>query len=390
MIKNTLAAFVFFVLSLNAFSQSAPFQIKGSITGLASPYKYIYLMDNINNEFIGKTAIENNRFFIRGEYASENRFGALPSGILILSNDSAFADPKLTRSKKYFTRKIIFEPIVEVEYNAINKKFSINGDELNRVQTLFSNIDYILNQKIDSVEKSLKNDGEVAQNLSIQKTNLTLDADSAYLKVIKANYNSHVALSNFSKFVSNQIISLYETIEIYNAFSDEIKQSTYHTRLKKDIENRASWTDEPIRTKLTIGQTMPLFEQLDNNDKLISSEKSMGTYTLIDFWASWCIPCIEEMPYVRKAYEAYREKGFRVIAVSVDKQEYKAKWINSIKNLQIANFTNLISPTAKPGISKTLEIRLIPTNYLIDKNGKIVAVNLHAEQLSEKLQMLLN
>lgn len=117
--------------------------------------------------------------------------------------------------------------------------------------------------------------------------------------------------------------------------------------------------------------------------KIASSDNTR--YILLDFWASWCGPCMREMPHLSEAYAKYHAKGFQIYAVSLDSdteawqqaiEKNNAKWINL--------FANANSPRGYEWLSS------IPTNMLIDcATGKIVARNLRGKALATTLAELL-
>ena len=117
-------------------------------------------------------------------------------------------------------------------------------------------------------------------------------------------------------------------------------------------------------------------------------EKKGNRYVLLDFWASWCGPCMAEMPYLREAYKLYHKKGFEIFGVSLDSR--KEAWKGAIEKQEMkwVNVSSLQAFNA-PAV-EVYAVESIPTNYLIDcSNGVIVAKNLRGDAVVEKLAELL-
>ncbi len=117
-------------------------------------------------------------------------------------------------------------------------------------------------------------------------------------------------------------------------------------------------------------------------------ENKANRYVLLDFWASWCGPCMGEMPHLKEAYKLYHKKGFEIYGVSFDAK--KEAWQGAIEKQQmkwvnVSTLEQFDNPAAED-----YAVESIPTNYLIDcSNGVIIAKNLRGEAVLEKLAELL-
>lgn len=133
----------------------------------------------------------------------------------------------------------------------------------------------------------------------------------------------------------------------------------------------------------SVGVEAPLFAGPNPEGEEISLESLRGKVVLIDFWASWCGPCRRENPNVVKLYEAYKNKGFEILAVSLDKT--KDRWVKAIAAdkltwLHISDLKGWKSKYAQQyGVSS------IPQTVLLDREGKILARNLRGSALEAKL-----
>ena len=119
----------------------------------------------------------------------------------------------------------------------------------------------------------------------------------------------------------------------------------------------------------------------------VSDYVSKNKYTLIDFWASWCGPCLKEMPNVVNAYNKFHDKGLEIVGVSLDNK--KEAWVAAIKkqNMPWPHMSDLKGWESAGAAA--YNVRAIPANVLISQDGKIVAKDLREEALQEKLAELL-
>jgi peroxiredoxin len=131
--------------------------------------------------------------------------------------------------------------------------------------------------------------------------------------------------------------------------------------------------------KLVIGADAIPFSAKTTGGKDISLEDFKGKVVLIDFWASWCMPCKQEMPNVKKVYSEFHGKGFEIIGISLDNSEAKFKSYIEQQNLswpQVYDGKGWMS-----GIGRMYAVSSIPATFLLDREGKIRYKNLRGEQL---------
>jgi thiol-disulfide isomerase/thioredoxin len=192
--------------------------------------------------------------------------------------------------------------------------------------------------------------------------------------------DSYISLYYLDKNSPGTLINYEATYPYYAKLSPELKA----TPLGIELEQRL------IASKgVLTGQQFKDFVSTTPDGKELSLKEVIATnkYTLVDFWASWCGPCRKENPNVVKTFNDFKGKGFTVLSVSLD--EDAAKWKAAIeKDGMPWHHVSSLKGWKEPA-AVLYNIRAIPQNVLVDSNGKIIATNLRAETLYNKMQALL-
>ncbi len=186
--------------------------------------------------------------------------------------------------------------------------------------------------------------------------------------------------------VSGYIIAFFPTEKTYTALDsiysllDPALRDTKYGKIAAEKISQVKST--------SVGFVAQDFTLNDLNDKPISLLSYRGKYVLVDFWASWCGPCRAENPNVVAAYNEFKDKGFDILGVSLDEQ--KDKWVKAVEKDQLAWIQVSDLKGWSNEVAMKYGVRSIPSNFLLDKEGKIIAKNLRGKDLKAKLSELLN
>jgi len=273
-----------------------------------------------------------------------------------------------------------------------NKKtFTLKGSKTQQESELFKKSTSPLLKKLDSlwvehrrieiILDSLKNGDPNYSTLSKQDEQIISTCDSINAELlnrdinfIKSHTDSYLPVLSFmiGINISQGRLPLDSGRILFNSLSERVRSCKAGMQTDKYIRNKEN---------ILVGKVATDFQTLDSEGKevILSSFKDKS-YVLLDFWASWCGPCLKGMPHVKRLFEQYHSKGFEVICISVDRN--KAEWLEAIGKHQLGlfkhvSFTNdfekmLNGYVNENDISEKYPYDGVPKYILIDKAGKII------------------
>jgi peroxiredoxin len=233
--------------------------------------------------------------------------------------------------------------------------------------------------KIITKFQAASQSGDV-QNVAI----LQREADSVQTEML--NLQKKFVKSHPASYVTPSIISSLS----YDMDADEIESlvNGLDSTLVSLPEIKSLKERVAVMKTVAVGQKAPDFTMNDVNGNPVTLFSKIGSKLLmIDFWAAWCNPCRQENPNVVKIYSEYHKKGFEILGVSLDNS--KEAWVKAIADDKLT-WTHVSDlKRGENAAAKLYSVNSIPSNFLLDENGKIIARNLRGEELYNKVSEVL-
>lgn len=336
-------------------------QVKYTINGISSDNgKTVSLIDRGTNQIVNTATVANGKFSMSGDAdkdalmaigIKENPWATLffndGTPMTINLNDSTLkGSPMNERLTRY-----------DVEINAPY------GNYIMKVQNM-------------SEEEREKKKLELSGGLMIAAMKMMEGVE----KVFKGERESLIPVAFVSEYMQTFGLEKFDSV----LATKPVWAS--HPIVKRVVEQVAREKAEEEKKQAIIGQQFTDLEEPDTDGMMhkLSEYVGKGKWVLVDFWASWCGPCMQEMPNVVAAYEKYHAKGFDVVGLSFDNK--KEPWLKAIadKNMPWTHLSDLKG--WRTVASEVYGVNSIPDNLLIDPQGKIIARGLRAQGLQDKLK----
>lgn len=361
-------SFLFFLILFSCSTEPGKYKISGNIDAKDGLKVYRVVAD-INNQpqIIDSTVINSNKFEING-------VALTPSISFIQVESFSFSLPIIVEEGNVKV-KIIKDDIGSSKISGTTSNDHFNDYKF-ETKEFVEAIDLI---KTDIQKAAQEGNNALVKDFQDDYKNVQDQIYSYELEFLKRNYDSYLSIILLDRFIASKVLSISEAIDVFNLMTERIQNSDIGIKLKSTFDN----PDQPI----DIGYYAPNFTAPNPDGQMKSLNDMLGKVTLLEFWASWCGPCRRENPNLVKIYKKYKDLGFNIIGVSLDKS--MPQWTKAIEDdyLTWDHLSNL--KFWQDPIARLYKVRAIPASFILDEKGLIVSKNLRGYQLEAKISELI-
>ncbi|HVW97556.1 MAG TPA: redoxin domain-containing protein [Mucilaginibacter sp.] len=367
--KRHLILFVAAILSMTVFAckDKEAFTIAGTVKNPGS-LRTVYLL-NVSGSAIDSATLSDEHQFQFKEHSPYANFFKLRLGGTIFDLIAKNGD------------EITFDTDLEDKKNT----YQIKGSDESEKMREFNKLSNVYIEKTTKIASEYESKAEA---LGKESPELIAQYKPIYVSIINDYNKAAMKFANDNKqslagfYAANQVDSIkYESQLV--AYADSIKSYFKdNPMVQQFVQSKKSL--EPV----TIGHKAPDFTIAGVDGKPIKLSDFRGKYVMLDFWASWCVPCRRENPNVVKMYAKYHPLGLNILGISLDQD--KGKWQQAVQADKLtwnhgSDLKNFEGPT-----ESLYHIYQIPTNFIIDPQGVIVAKNIMGDDLEEFLNKTFN
>jgi len=362
-----------------AQTRESAFTLSGNLGKVQDPVKKVMLVYFVDGKRVNDSSdLQNGTFNFKGKIVEPTRAN------LRLIVDSAEAANKGIQRRPSMPRDFLTVYLDKGKMEIVTvDSFSNSKMKGSAVHNEFELINAKLKPYNDEYSKMSKEYAALSRandSEGMNKLAKKFDALDSQMREINRQYVVENPNSPFAIFALQE----YAGYDIDAAAIEPLFQSLPAT-VQQSPSGKALADKIALAKKTGIGMYAMDFTQNDTAGVPVKLSSFKGRYVLVDFWASWCGPCRAENPNVVQAFHKYKDKGFTVLGVSLDRPGQKEKWLKAIHDDQLTwtqvsdlNFWD-------NAVAKQYGIEAIPQNYLLDPSGKIVAKGVRGEELEKKL-----
>jgi len=327
----------------------------------------------------------------------------------VISSDGKFNFKKEVTTPSFYLLKfdnnnfllMLLEPgdniMMNSYFDSLNYPFSLTGSKSTELI-----VEY--NRELRNSIKKLSSLNDIyVDNIHNPRLPIIMDSLVDLSQVYKSEINSYTKNyidQNLTSLVS--LVALYQQvapgvsvlepaqdlnyfIKVDSSLSKNYPNNEHVKTLHEQIVEMARIIESKILDNEALsGMEVPDIELPTPQGDIVRLSSTRGSIVLLDFWAAWCAPCRIESPNLVKAYDKYHTKGFQIYQVSLDRT--KEAWMQAIKDDKLERWIHVSDLKYwNSSVVGQYSIQGIPFNYLLDKNGRVIAANLRGEELERKL-----
>ncbi len=364
-------------LPFTIWAQHKGFNITGKVGSLNTPAMAYLSYTDDGKKVQDSVVLQNGVFVFKGQVSS-------PAGAELILKHDTLPKPRFARTDYlffYIENANISITAADSVYKAVVKGSVTNDDDkrLKALQRPYKKSADSLVAVYNSLSPEKRKDSAFTVPAKIIMSATQAGYDSVNRAFIAMHPHSYISLITFQQLELAYNFNPDTAAARFARFPADLRESATGRKLAGIIEKGKQTNNGAVAIN---------FVQNDTTGKPVQLADFKGQYVLLDFWASWCAPCRAENPNLLAAYKKYKDKNFTILGVSLDDEQGRSAWLNAVKKdgLPWTQVSELKGFNSKAAV--LYGVSAIPSNFLIDPAGKIIARNLRGEDLEKKLSEL--